>query len=710
MGCKYKLMAKNLYLCSQIDYFLSNKDMDNNFTWIPLYQELAKALLQYKDNRAPLVQWIYDDLGQVTGSDERSLVAYLKQKEGTKIIDIDPFSVMGIFNRNVSWEKRTELLTRFKNKFGLTATIPTDFNGIPTLDSRRSFFFSWGDDNEKVIRDQWKLFESVVEGGDIADAFDKVLENGMSKYSLTMCLFWICPERFLALDSKNRAYLSNYGLPKEYSTFNYQEYSKLLSQVQEKMDNGIIPCSSFTELSFRAWKTPTSSSRVWMWNGGEETFSTNILKAGSSAKGLVDFESHSSKESLGDAYRDAVKNADVKIPNAYWDFISKVKPDDIVVVFATRKESGSKYHLLYGWGRFTSECIFKKEEENPIQRTVEWHLPHLKEPVVEKKTKNDLFFHLVEGAKADNIIKLLNIAPKDNHEEFPEKNVKPTEKYPNEKFLEEVFINEEDFEILKSLLLRKKNLILQGAPGVGKTFAAKRLAYAIMGEKDDKRIEQIQFHQNYSYEDFMMGYKPNEKGGFDMRTGVFYNFCQRAKDEPNKPYFFIIDEINRGNLSKIFGELLMLIESDYRDTPIKLSYSDEEFAVPSNLHIIGMMNTADRSLAMIDYALRRRFSFFEMKPGFDSTGFKNNLKKIGSPQLEKVVNAVVELNNTISTDTSLGYGFCIGHSYFCNIEKSNDQLLKNIVEYDIIPMLREYWFDNDDIFNTESQKLRDALK
>lgn len=282
--------------------------------------------------------------------------------------------------------------------------------------------------------------------------------------------------------------------------------------------------------------------------------------------------------------------------------------------------------------------------------------------------------------------------------------------YTKKDFLKDVFMEESGFDTLKALLLRKKNIILQGAPGVGKTFAAKRLAYAIMGEVDDDRIEQVQFHQNYSYEDFMMGYKPNEEGGFYMRTGSFYNFCKRAAaDDAGVPYFFIIDEINRGNLSKIFGELLMLIENDYREKPIKLSYRDEKFAVPANVHIIGMMNTADRSLAMIDYALRRRFSFIEMKPAFDADGFKAYLKELGSEKLSKVVDAVALLNEDIAKDDSLGSGFCIGHSYFCNIDSVTDELLSGIVEYDILPMLREYWFDNDNKYKEAEQRLREAL-
>ena len=193
--------------------------------------------------------------------------------------------------------------------------------------------------------------------------------------------------------------------------------------------------------------------------------------------------------------------------------------------------------------------------------------------------------------------------------------------YTKEDFLSEVYMTEESYATLAALLKNKKNLILQGAPGVGKTFAAKRLAYSMMGKKDDSKIEFIQFHQNYSYEDFVMGYKPQDEG-FKLTNGIFYKFCMTAADHPDTDYFFIIDEINRGNMSKIFGELLMLIEKDYRGTKATLAYSGTAFSVPQNLYIIGMMNTADRSLAMIDYALRRRFSFYEMEPGFNSEGFK----------------------------------------------------------------------------------------
>lgn len=267
------------------------------------------------------------------------------------------------------------------------------------------------------------------------------------------------------------------------------------------------------------------------------------------------------------------------------------------------------------------------------------------------------------------------------------------ESYTKSDFLDEVYMTEKRYDNLVAVLRNKKNIILQGAPGVGKTFAARRLAWTMMGEKDDSRIEFVQFHQNYSYEDFMMGYKPVEDG-FELKYGIFYRFCKKAENQPDKEFFFIIDEINRGNMSKIFGELLMLIEKDYRGTKATLAYNGLSFSVPKNLYIIGMMNTADRSLAMIDYALRRRFSFFEMEPGFDSEGFIHYQNSLNNDTLNELISKVKDLNREIALDKSLGKGFCIGHSYFCGRDVCTEEWLHSIVDYDILPMLSEYWFDD----------------
>lgn len=285
----------------------------------------------------------------------------------------------------------------------------------------------------------------------------------------------------------------------------------------------------------------------------------------------------------------------------------------------------------------------------------------------------------------------------------------PGQPYSEEDFLHEVYMSPEEFRSLVSLLRNKKNLILQGAPGVGKTFVAKRLAYSMMGEKNTDRVEQIQFHQNYSYEDFVMGYKP-KGSSFELQYGTFYRFCQKAANDPECEYFFIIDEINRGNLSKIFGELLMLIENDYRGTRVTLAYDKKPFSVPENLYIIGMMNTADRSLALIDYALRRRFSFFNMIPAYNSEGFLRYQKSFEDDTLDILIEKIKELNIEIEKDDALGEGFRIGHSYFCNkAGREPIEWLKEVLRYDIFPTLSEYWFDDKDKVRLWENKLSEAV-
>lgn len=335
------------------------------------------------------------------------------------------------------------------------------------------------------------------------------------------------------------------------------------------------------------------------------------------------------------------------------------------------------------------KIYFEKTESlaNPIDYQTLKECPEL-EKMEFFQNPNGSFFKLTKG-EYEFIMDMI----RDENPLNTEVKIPP---YTKEDFLSEVYMTEEKYDRLAGVLLNKMNIILQGAPGVGKTFAAKRLAYSLMGEKDDSRIEFVQFHQNYSYEDFMMGYKPSGDS-FELKYGVFYRFCKKAENQPDKKYFFIIDEINRGNLSKIFGELLMLIEKDYRGTKATLAYNGMPFTVPENLYIIGMMNTADRSLAMIDYALRRRFSFFEIEPGFESKGFSDYQRTLENDTFDELIKKVIELNEEISRDKSLGKGFCIGHSYFCGRTKKTctDEWMQSVVDYDILPMLQEYWFDDD---------------
>lgn len=344
-------------------------------------------------------------------------------------------------------------------------------------------------------------------------------------------------------------------------------------------------------------------------------------------------------------------------------------------------ENFHSYYRSVGGGKYVLSELGKEYYNNILENkfSLEQFIPKVEEKTPEIEVKQD------------PIVTKINQYTKDN-------------------FLNDVFITEEQYDHLKSLLEKKKNIILQGAPGVGKTYCAKRLAYSMMEEKDNDRICVVQFHQSYSYEDFIEGYKPYENT-FKIRKGIFYNFCKKAKVDPDKKFFFIIDEINRGNLSKIFGELLMLIENNYRGEEMTLLYSNEKFSIPDNLYIIGMMNTADRSLAMIDYALRRRFSFFRLTPGFKSNGFISRQSKLQNAKYDNLIKTIIDLNHDIVQDDSLGSGFEIGHSYFCykKIEDVTDEWLYSVVNFDIIPLIEEYWFDNKNNVEEWSRKLSDSI-
>ncbi len=388
----------------------------------------------------------------------------------------------------------------------------------------------------------------------------------------------------------------------------------------------------------------------------------------------------------------------------FWQFVNEMKIGDIVYA----KNGTAK---VIGRGIVQGDYTYDASKSSfYCSRKVQW--THVD---CNYELKNEGAFSmkmLTDITKYSGIIKELETFFETDDIRSPiEPPPPPASNYSKEDFLEEVFMDESSYNSLAGLLKRKKNIILQGAPGVGKTFMAKRLAYSMIGKKDPTRVKMIQFHQSYSYEDFIMGYRP-DGNGFKLKRGPFYEFCNIAAEDSENNYFFIIDEINRGNISKIFGELFMLIENDKRGQQIRLLYEDELFSVPSNLYIIGLMNTADRSIAMIDYALRRRFSFFDVKPAFDSEQFENRRESAENEKYDCLIECVKNLNKEIAADDSLGEGFCIGHSYFCfgENETIDNEWLKSVVEYDVIPLLKEYWFDEPEKVKNWSDTLRASIQ
>ena len=447
--------------------------------------------------------------------------------------------------------------------------------------------------------------------------------------------------------------------------------------------------------------------RYWLYAPGEgscmwdEFYTSGIMAIGWGEIG--DLSTFDSKDAMKIKMREVIdeslsyKNA----AHATWQFANEMKIGDIV--FAKKG-----MHQIIGRGVVMSDYEYDdtRDDEYKNIRQVDWthngEWPHPGQAVM--KTLTDITSYT-------DYVEKLNSLFEDETEEDAEDVEKTYPPYTKEDFLSEVFMSEEEYDKLSGILRIKKNIILQGAPGVGKTFVAKRIAFSMMGVKDVERVMMVQFHQSYSYEDFIMGFRPSTDG-FELKRGAFYNFCKKAEIDGDNDYFFIIDEINRGNLSKIFGEMFMLIENDKRGVSLQLLYSDEKFSVPKNIYIIGMMNTADRSLAMLDYALRRRFAFFEIKPGFTTDGFREYRMSLENEKFDKLIACVESLNNVISNDESLGDGFCIGHSFFCNMlpDTIDDQVLSGIVDYELIPLLKEYWFDEPTKVKDWSSNLRSAIK
>lgn len=430
----------------------------------------------------------------------------------------------------------------------------------------------------------------------------------------------------------------------------------------------------------------------------DEFYKKNVVGIGFDEIG--DLKKYATKEKLKLKFQEIYLDDSSYKDNVHacWQFVHDMQIGDIIFVKNEKNQ-------IIGSGIVESDYIYDKNKPYRQIRKVKWTLKGKWES--KDKLPLNILKDITNKHEFVNNIKEL-FKSEGNETEVPEVQYP---KYDIYKFLDEVYIDKRDYVTLLELLKNKKNLIVQGPPGVGKTFLAKRFAYSIMGVKDINRVMMVQFHQNYSYENFVMGYRPS-KEGFELKEGSFYSFCKLAEEDFENDYFFIIDEINRGDLSRIFGELFMLIENDKRgkNNKIRLLYSDESFFIPKNVYIIGLMNTADRSLAMIDYALRRRFSFFDLEPAFESKGFETYQETLENTKFDELIDVIKELNEEIQDDESLGEGFRIGHSYLCNFKPENaDEKLNYIIKYELIPLLKEYWFDEQEKIDNWSNKLRSVI-
>ena len=713
----------------------------NEFDWVEFYREFAQRLLDFKNDRKKLIEIIKNVYKEIN-------ITLPKLGTDHKITDIDPFTVFGLFNKGITMENRLKIISEFAKQLDIKIDIPKSFNSVPVLNNLNATFYSFEEDSKvDDIENLWSLFEVALEYSTspneenkkrLGKYFDLAInQKGIGNSKLTMGLYWIAPQTFLNLDSRNEWYIYDSGklpesivnsLPEMRKKIPATKYFSISEKVGEYLGDETSKSSSFQELSFNAWKhsievneskkktarggigagladTDVDIIHYWIYSPGARSYKWDAFyEKGIMAIGwgeIGDLNKYPNKDEMVEKFQE-INNSNSSYKNrvlATWEFANEMKVGDIIFV----KEGVDK---IIGRGIVQSDYIYDLSVEDNFNNTrkVNWtHKGEWDHPgKAAVKTLTDITAYTVD---VKNLEDLFDIEVEDEVEE------KMYPIYEKEDFLEEVFVDKDAYKTLLGLLDNKKNLILQGAPGVGKTFIAKRLAYSILGKKDQDKVMMVQFHQSYSYEDFIEGFRPSKDGqGFEIKKGAFYRFCRKAADDIGNNYYFIIDEINRGNLSKIFGELFMLIENDKRGNTLQLLYSDEKFSVPSNVYIIGMMNTADRSLAMLDYALTRRFAFYNLSPAFKSKGFLDYKNNLDDEKFDKLINCIQSLNSEIEADESLGKGFCIGHSYFCELKSTEGGRLDRIVEYEIIPLINEYWFDEPSKVEDWERKLRSSIK
>ena len=561
------------------------KFTDREFEWIPLYEGIASKLLDYKDRRSELVEY-------VKTLAKESNATYIKED----MDDIDPFTVMGMFNRGMTIKTRKIIAGRLADFLGVMHLVPEHFGpSVPRLHNTSSWFFAHKEKRgANDIDSLWDFLETALSFAEsnnqdeeikqrFIQIYDKVIKQRQIKWNITIGLYWIRPRNYPTLDGRSRTYLTE-GLKFEKfrKMVDAEQYLALMDELKEKFEHEDYSVHSFPELSFKAYEYNPSPS----------------------------------------------------------------PPDP-----------------------------------SPLRGTAE------KEP-----------------------------------EYKPDDPPSPSELYEVDDIIEDgCFIARAELENILAQLRSEKNIILQGPPGTGKTWLAKRLAYALIGAKDKDKLKAIQFHSNISYEDFVIGYRPSSDGTLKLRSGPFLEMIHEAKNDDTHKYVVVIEEINRGNPARVFGEMLTLLEADKREEgeALQLSYGDEEVFVPPNLFVIGTMNIADRSLALVDFALRRRFAFIDLQPNLGNK-WKNWVhEQIDIPKefLEEIGQRVKKLNDTIANTPSLGEQYKIGHSYFipsgntiaANYKGDYTAWYKGVVKTKIEPLLREYWFDAPDTAKKEAEKLSGGI-
>ena len=696
-----------------------------SFTWIPYYKEFAQRLTQFQKDRKRLLNLIYNYRDEL-------LAKYLHDQggEGDLLEDIDPFTVFGLFNRGIKHENRINSAKLFKNILDIKADIPKDFEGIPVLNNQKSHFFGFRSHRGKNdIQNLWNLFIKVVNDENFEEEYNTVIKQFIIKVNITMGLFWIRPEKFLAFDRTNRQYLKeHYGIKLPNKAPEYSEYMKILDSINKKMASGEIKENTFYELSANANNLGYDNSdydSYLEWG----SFYTELWKK---RKNII----LQGAPGTGKTYR---------IP----ELVVRLCEPEFDANNATHKELMSVYDRLKEEKRVMFTTFHQSMD---YEDWLEGLRPVLENDQVRYKIEPGIFKRLcTEAERPLSAKKDVNIS--------------------DEAIVWKVSLSGTgDNPVRRDCM--KNGYIRIGWDGYGENITDEtdwsihngegktilnafintmKVGDIVMSCYSSRTIDAIgivtgeyEWHDNFEHYKRVRRVKWLVKGINEdivklnddktMTLGTVYRLNAITLDkvkslldkheasktliDNNKPYVIVIDEFNRGNVSKIFGELITLLEPDKRKgmrdaESVLLPYSKKEFYIPSNVFLVATMNTADRSLDTIDYAIRRRFAFITVKPQeIDDDNFNSELfREVSSlfisnydEYAESGFDTIKLLPAETLSEEYRPEDVWIGHSYFI---MDGEYALQDRLLFEIIPLLEEYI--RDGVLTSEAQQTIDKL-